>query len=164
MEYGDTVAQAGLLIAELRRRDVSVATAESLTAGRVQAAIASMPGASDVFRGGMTAYDLCRKVQLLKVDKSHARRHRCVSRRVALEMARGVRSHFDAELTISTTGWAAPDPPKVPAPMAWIAVDLVGEKPRATKVTLPKEVGRIEAQEAIARAALRYAVKLLDSR
>ena len=54
---------------ELRRRmlvhDKTLAVAESLTCGHLQALVGSVSGASDFFCGGVTAYNIDQKVRHL---------------------------------------------------------------------------------------------------
>ncbi len=107
----------------LRRPAFTLAVAESLTAGHVQADVAAVSGASDYFLGGVTAYSLEQKVKLLGVNRTHARAVDCVSRRVAVEMAAGAAKLFGADLAVATTGYAEPAPKrKVEVPHAWWAL------------------------------------------
>lgn len=107
----------------LQRPRLTLAVAESLTAGHLQAHIASIAGASEFFLGGVTAYSLEQKVKLLGVNRAHARRTGCVSQRVAVEMAHGAMQLFGSDLAAATTGFAEPDRAAgVRAPMAWWAV------------------------------------------
>jgi nicotinamide-nucleotide amidase len=107
----------------MRRPRLTLAVAESLTAGHVQARIAAVSGASNYFLGGVTAYTLEQKVKLLGVNRAHARRVNCVSQRVAVEMALGAAQLFDADLAVATTGYAEPDRAAgIKAPMAWWAI------------------------------------------
>ncbi|MES1168551.1 MAG: CinA family protein, partial [Oleiharenicola lentus] len=116
-----TAAELKKLI--LRRPALTLAVAESLTAGRVQAQIAAVSGASDYFLGGITAYALEQKVKLLGVNRAHARTVDCVSQRVAVEMAVGAAKLFGADLAVATTGYAEPAPKrKVRTPHAWWAI------------------------------------------
>jgi nicotinamide-nucleotide amidase len=102
---------------------LTLAVAESLTAGHLQARIAAVSGASEYFLGGVTAYSLDQKVKLLGVNRAHARRVNCVSQRVAVEMAHGVMELFGADLAVATTGYAQPDRAAgVKAPLAWWAI------------------------------------------
>jgi nicotinamide-nucleotide amidase len=102
---------------------LTLAVAESLTAGNVQARVASVSGASGYFLGGATAYALEQKVKLLGVDRRHAKKVNCVSSRVAEEMALGVCGLFGADVGVATTGYAEPSPADgAPVPMAWWAV------------------------------------------
>ena len=66
---------------------LTLAVAESLTAGHVQARIAAVSGASAYFLGGVTAYALAQKVALLGVDRAAAERVNCVSADVARQTA-----------------------------------------------------------------------------
>jgi len=107
----------------LRRPALTLAVAESLTAGHVQARIASVSGSSKYFLGGVTAYSLEQKVKLLGVNRTHAKSVDGVSQRVAVEMAAGAVNLFNADITIATTGYAEPAPKKkVKVPQAWWAI------------------------------------------
>jgi len=107
----------------LRAPRFTLAVAESVTCGHVQARIGAVPGASEYFLGGLTAYSLAAKVRHLGVNRAHARRVNCVSQRVAVEMARGACALFGADLAVATTGYAQPDKGAgVPVPMAWWAL------------------------------------------
>jgi nicotinamide-nucleotide amidase len=109
-----------LLLAEPK---LTLAVAESLTAGHVQARVASVSGASGYFLGGVTAYTLTQKVKLLGVDRRHAKKVNCVSARVAEEMALGACGLFAADVGVATTGYAEPSPAAgATEPMAWWAV------------------------------------------
>ena len=98
------------LIAALADRGVTVATAESLTGGLVCAALTAAPGSSAVVRGGVVAYDVAVKSQVLGVDADLLARLGAVHPDVALQMARGVRRVVGADYGVATTGAAGPDP------------------------------------------------------
>lgn len=103
--------------------ELSLSVAESLTGGHVQAMVTSVSGASDYFRGGVTAYTLEEKAKLLGVTRAPARRANCVSQQVAVEMALGVGRLFGTDLAVATTGYAEPSPAHgVKVPMAWWAI------------------------------------------
>ena len=99
----------------------TLAAAESLTCGRVQARVGELSGASTFFLGGITAYGLEQKVQHLGVDREEAERANCVSALVAEQMACGVCRLFNSDLGIATTGYAEPDH-GVSEPLAWWAL------------------------------------------
>jgi nicotinamide-nucleotide amidase len=102
---------------------LSVAAAESLTGGHVQALLTSVSGSSEYFRGGITAYTIDEKVKCLGVNRAHARRSNSVSQQVAVEMALGACRLFDADLAVATTGYAEPARASgVKTPMAWWAI------------------------------------------
>lgn len=104
----------------LRAPRRTLAVAESLTAGHVQARVASVSGSSEYFLGGVTAYTIEQKVKLLGVDRAAAKKVNCVSAGVAEQMARGACALFHADFAVATTGYAEPAPKeRVTMPFAW---------------------------------------------
>ncbi|MFG2516277.1 CinA family protein [Streptomyces sp. NPDC048584] len=87
----------------------TLAVAESLTGGLVAAEITSVPGASKVFRGSVTAYATALKRELLDVDATLLAERGAVDPQVAAQMAAGVRKALGADWGIATTGVAGPD-------------------------------------------------------
>ena len=149
----------------LRAPRLTLAVAESLTCGHVQARIGAVSGASEYFLGGLTAYSLEQKVRHLGVNRAHARRVNCVSQRVAVEMAQGAGALFGADLAVATTGYAEPSPVDgIRAPMAWWA--LCHRKRGGQAVVISGQVElpgarRVAAQEAVAREVLAALVAYL---
>ncbi|TEX52435.1 MAG: hypothetical protein B7C55_00590 [Actinomycetales bacterium mxb001] len=88
----------------------TVATAESLTGGLVCAALTEVPGASACVRGGVVAYAVALKHELLGVEADLLERRGAIDPDVALQMARGVREVLGADVGVATTGSAGPDP------------------------------------------------------
>ncbi|MER5429128.1 CinA family protein [Streptomyces sp. NPDC002588] len=102
----------------------TLAVAESLTGGLVAAEITSVPGASKVFRGSVTAYATELKQELLGVDADLLGARGAVDPQVAKEMAAGVRKVLGADWGIATTGVAGPDPQDGrPVGTVYVAVD-----------------------------------------
>jgi nicotinamide-nucleotide amidase len=83
----------------------TVAVAESCTGGLLAAALAALPGSGDWFRGGVVTYQRDVKFELLGVRPGPV-----VSERAACEMARGVARMFHADVAVSITGAAGPEP------------------------------------------------------
>lgn len=137
---------------------VTVAVAESLTCGRVQALLGGISGASNYLLGGVTAYTLASKVALLGVDRVAAKRVNCVSEAVAREMARGAITLFGAKVAVATTGYAQPDlAHDVPEPMAWWA--LAHRLPRGRWVERSGRIvgaglSRVQMQDVVAEAVV----------
>ena len=98
------------MVTHLTEVGETVASAESLTAGLVSAAIADTPGASVVLRGAIVAYAADVKVALLGVPASVVAEAGTVDPRVARAMAEGARLRLGATWGISTTGVAGPGP------------------------------------------------------
>ena len=140
----------------------SIAVAESLTGGTLQAAIAAMSGASHYFSGGITAYNLDAKVRLLDVDRGHAESVNSVSSRVAEQMAAGVRKRFDSQIGIGTTGYAEPyEDEGVVAPFAYFAVDLEGRV--VSDRVDAGDRSRVEVQHYVTQVVLRQLVAMLQA-
>jgi len=102
--------QVAQLIADLTRRGLSIATAESLTGGGLVARLVDVPGASHVVRGGVCTYAVDTKASVLGVSESRLTLTGPVDEQVARQMAVGVRSLFGASIGLSTTGVAGPGP------------------------------------------------------
>ena len=102
--------QVATLIADLTRRGLSIATAESLTGGGLVARLVDVPGASHVVRGGVCTYAVDTKASVLGVSESRLTLTGPVDEQGARQMAVGVRSLFGASIGLSTTGVAGPGP------------------------------------------------------
>jgi nicotinamide-nucleotide amidase len=88
----------------------TLAVAESVTSGHLQAALSLAVGASEFFQGGITAYNIGQKSRHLKVNAIHALSTNCVSKRVSEEMALNAIAFFSSDWAIGITGYAAPVP------------------------------------------------------
>ena len=98
---------AGVVVAKLRERGWHLATAESCTGGLVGAQLTAVPGASDVYVGGVVAYSNALKASLTGVDAALLAAHGAVSREVAEAMAQGACA-LGAECALAVTGVAGP--------------------------------------------------------
>lgn len=90
-------------------RGMTVATAESLTAGMVSAVLADTAGASGMLQGGVVAYQNSVKVDILGVPADLLDAVGSVDGDVAAAMAAGVRAALGADIGVATTGVAGPD-------------------------------------------------------
>ena len=147
------------LVRECIARGITLATAESLTAGLVSSSIADVPGCSAVFRGGVVAYATDVKGSLLGLS-SDALEH-VVSEQVAAQMARRACRVLDADLGIATTGVAGPDPlDGQAAGSVWIAVH-----DRTTSLTTARHLSlagdRVAIRSDAANAAIGLASEVL---
>ncbi len=104
----DVAGLAEVAVNELRRRGQTLATAESCTGGLVSARLTDVPGASDVFVGGVVSYSNEVKERQLGVPLEVLIDHGAVSEEVACAMASGVRSRLSADWGIGITGIAGP--------------------------------------------------------
>lgn len=93
----------------LTEKNLTIATAESCTAGGIANRISSVPGASKYLVGGVITYATEAKEKLLGVKHSTIEDFNVVSANVALEMATGAMKLFDTDIAIGITGLAGPD-------------------------------------------------------
>ncbi|WP_296637547.1 competence/damage-inducible protein A [Polaribacter sp.] len=92
----------------LKNKNKTLATAESLTGGKIAATIISVAGSSAYFKGSIVAYSAETKQSLLGVAKNTISTNTVVSKEVAEEMALGVQEKLQADYAIAVTGNAGP--------------------------------------------------------
>lgn len=97
------------LVDLLSERNATVATAESLTGGRLAARMSEAPGSSEIFLGGAVTYATEAKVKVLGVPQEVVDEHGVVSADCARAMAEGARRLLGSTYGVSTTGVAGPD-------------------------------------------------------
>lgn len=107
-ERSSTYNEARKLAASLTGKGLRLVTAESLTAGKLAASVADIPGASSVLWGGFVCYDTEAKISLLGVNPATIAQHGVVSEETAREMAIGALNRSTADVAISVTGVAGP--------------------------------------------------------
>ena len=143
---------AAELLDLLRGRGATLTTAESLTGGRLAAAVTAIPGASTVFVGGVVTYATDLKISLLEVPASLVDAHGVVSAECATAMARGARALTGATYAIATTGVAGPDRQE-DQPVGTVFVGLAG--PHGESVVAMELLGdRAEIQARTCEEAL----------
>lgn len=128
--YGEETADlAAVVLDGCRARSWDIAVAESCTGGLLGARLTAIPGSSDVFRGGVIAYQDAIKVRLLGVCEADLRLVGAVSEAVALQLAAGVRERAVTTIGLAITGVAGPGggTPEKPVGTVWIAMVGAGE-------------------------------------
>jgi nicotinamide-nucleotide amidase len=118
-----------LILDMCRERGLHIATAESCTGGLLGARLTAIPGSSDVYHGGVIAYDNSVKTKLLGVSDVTLREHGAVSEQAAREMAEGCAKSLGAQIGVGITGVAGPGggTEEKPVGTVWIAVSGIGE-------------------------------------
>ncbi|HVC09320.1 MAG TPA: competence/damage-inducible protein A [Elusimicrobiota bacterium] len=119
----------------LRRRRLTLAAAESCTAGFFSGRVTAVPGSSDYFKGGVISYSNDLKIRLLGVSSDTLKRRGAVSSECAKEMAGGARRAAGASIGISITGIAGPSGGTKAKPVGLVYIGMAGPK------------GRVEAWE-----------------
>ena len=123
--YGADIADlAECCHAQLLRRNMTLATAESCTGGLVAERLTAIPGASAVYRGGVVSYWTSVKAEVLHVPQDILDTYGPVSEACARAMAEGVRRVTGADLGVSVTGAAGPDPDERNVPVGILYVGL----------------------------------------
>jgi PncC family amidohydrolase len=86
--------------------------------------LTAAPGASAYFRGAAVVYTAEAKERVLGVSHETIEREGVVSEACAREMAAGARRVFDADVAVSLTGSAGPEPHDgAPPGTVWMALD-----------------------------------------
>lgn len=163
MEYRESMEKAAVeLVEKATERSVTIATAESLTAGLTAATIADIPGASAVLRGGAVTYCDEVKHHVLGVSRQTLEEHTAVSEDTALEMAEGARRLFESDIAVSLTGYAGPDGggPDKPAGTVYIAIS---DRDEAFSIRCQFEGNRNEVRFQAALKALALLINRVDS-
>ena len=89
-------------------RNISIAVAESCTAGLVSSNITSVSGSSKYFKGGIVVYQNETKMKILGITKELIDKKTEVSLEVAEQMAKNTLLYFNVDMSISTTGFLGP--------------------------------------------------------
>ena len=152
--------QVGVL---LHQKGIKLALAESCTGGLVSHLVTNIPGSSDYYLGGVTAYAYEAKERLLGVKHETLVTFGAVSRETALEMAHGARLAFGADIGAAVTGIAGPGGgmPHKPVGLVWIALSTPGGEWVFRYVF---DGNRIENKTASAHQVLRLLVDYLTGK
>lgn len=105
----DIVEAAKRLLDICKRKHLTVATAESCTAGLVAGTLTEVPGTSSILDRGFVTYSNQAKQDMLGVSATTLRSHGAVSGETAEEMVRGALANTPVDLAVSITGIAGPD-------------------------------------------------------
>jgi nicotinamide-nucleotide amidase len=148
---------AALVLDEARSQGLRLAVAESCTGGLLGARLTEVPGSSDVFVGGVIAYDNALKVELLGVPEALLAEHGAVSEAVSRAMAEGAASRFGVAAAISVTGVAGPSggTPEKPVGTVWIGCSCNGTV-EARRSLFPGSRHEVRARAAQAALLLLY--------
>lgn len=124
IEETDGGSLAKTAIETLRTRNMTCATCESLTGGKVVAALVDIPGASAVVRAGLVTYQTDTKTILADVPAEVIERFGVVSVETACAMAEGTRKRLGVDIAVSTTGVAGPDGGTEDCPVGTVCVGV----------------------------------------
>lgn len=86
----------------------TVSVAESVTAGALSNSLCSEPGASQYFKGGVVAYSIQSKKEILGIDIEYAEKNNFANPFTTSEMAKAVIKMFNSRIGLATTGYSLP--------------------------------------------------------
>ena len=138
-----------------KRSGLKVVTAESCTGGLVAMVLSEAPGAAEFLDGGFVTYTPEQKCAALKLDPLLIEKHGAVSAEVAEAMARGALECSRADIAVSVTGVAGPEPDERgnPVGLVYLACTRKGEKCVGVKRDFG-DIGRSRVRYAAASEAL----------
>jgi nicotinamide-nucleotide amidase len=134
-----------------RARGLSLTAAESCTGGLVAARLTSVPGASDVFVGGVVPYSNGLKKALLGVPAELLERRGAVSAEAAAAMAAGARERLGADVAVAVTGVAGPGGGTREKPVGLVYLHAAGrDGSRSLELSLPGDRDAVRGRATVA--------------
>jgi nicotinamide-nucleotide amidase len=161
-----TIGHPSMKIDQLARRilkqakadNLTIATAESCTAGAVATALSKAPGANDNFQGGFVTYTKAMKNVVLRVPIKLLKNKGAVCKEVAEAMALGALKLAPADIAVAVTGVAGPEPDEDGNPVGLVYCCVA--RPKRKPVTVCRFFkGRSRAE--ITRLAVKETLTLL---
>jgi nicotinamide-nucleotide amidase len=152
------------LLGLARRKNLTLVTAESCTAGLLCLALSDAPGAAEHFHGGFVTYTKAQKAHVLGISPELLREKGAVCPEVARGMTDGALRHSTADLAVAITGVAGPDPDEDGNPVGRVCIGLArrGLPPQSAELHYG-DIGRDAIRKSAARDAVKAALELLSS-
>lgn len=144
------------VLERLRLKGLTLATAESLTGGGIGSALTAIPGASEVYKGGVVSYVNEVKEKLLSVSSETLEQYGAVSAQTAAAMALGVRELLKADAAVSVTGLAGPSGDEFGHSVGTVFVGFACDR-----ISLIKEYHFDGDREDVRRQTIRAALTLI---
>jgi nicotinamide-nucleotide amidase len=137
----------------LRRRRLTLSVAESCTGGLISSRITNVSGSSAYLDRSYITYSNRSKIEELGVKEESIKRDGAVSRRVAIEMAKGARSKSGSDIAIAVTGIAGPTGGTRTKPVGLVYIALAG---RGKTICVERHFpgGRLDFKHLVSNAAL----------
>ncbi len=140
--------RAGQVIDAAKKRGARLATAETVTAGLLSAALTSVSGASSVFERGYVLYHSSAKATGLGVEPTVSAEHGAVSAAVTEGLASGLKENSEADFGIAITGYAGPTggSARDPVGTVYLAVFRRGKAPPAHRYVFTGDRTEVKLQ------------------
>ena len=159
MLYKDQIEQ---LANQLIANNSTVAVAESCTGGLLAQQFTALSGSSKWFECGFVTYSNASKIKMLDVEANVLDKYGAVSAEVAKQMALGVLTHSNADLSASITGVAGPSGGTAEKPVGTVYIGT-SMKDYSVQVVLHHFHGdRQSIREQSAQAAIKLLLERLN--
>ena len=144
------------------KEGLTLATAESCTAGNIAAVITAIPGSSHFYKGGIVAYSDEVKINLLGVNPETLEKQGAVSEETVIEMVKGAMKSMNSDCAVATSGIAGPTggTPDKPVGTVWIAA---AKRDRVITMKATGDEGRNKNIESATLNALKLLLKLIQN-
>ena len=139
-----------------RLKGRTLVTAESLTGGGIGNALTAVPGASEVYKGGIISYVNDVKADVLGVPREILDRYGAVSPWTAGYMASGVRKLLAADIAVSVTGLAGPGGDEFGHPVGTVYIGY-----ESNSKALVKEFHFAGSREEVRHQTIQAALRLI---
>jgi len=118
----------------LKQRNETVSVAETAAGGIISASILSTPGASGIYKGGLTLYTLPSRIQFAGWTEEDFKSYNGPTPKVVSGLAENIRGKLESTYTVSESGTAGPTggttPNRTPG---YVALAVATEKGTYTK-------------------------------
>lgn len=131
--YGVDSTLEASTVALLKKHGKKISFAESCTGGLLMKTLTDVPGASEVFEGGIVSYSERIKSDFVGVDPESIEKYGVVSENVARLMAEGIRARFNSHIGVGVTGYAGPDGGNEKDPVGTVYFAVSDEKKTVAK-------------------------------
>jgi nicotinamide-nucleotide amidase len=121
----------------LKLKGLTIACAESLTGGRFQEQLTTIPGAGHLLKGGVVCYTNEAKISLVNVSADTIKEYGAISESCARELAENIANRLNSDVGISFTGVAGPDESEgKPVGTVFIGISVKGQSTIVEKLDL----------------------------
>ena len=160
----ESAGLASRLARRLRKRGLTISTAESCTGGLLASLVTDISGATEWFKQGWVVYSNESKMRELGVEKNAFEEGEAgaVSHEVAVQMARGARYQSNSDVAISITGIAGPGGATENKEVGRVHVAVVTEDYFLVRRMDFGENDRLDNKRSFAAFALRLGLEAMD--
>lgn len=144
---------------KLKKKNLSIATAESCTGGLLAHLLTNISGSSEYFERGVVTYSNISKIELLGIPKETIKEYGAVSEETAKAMAIGIKERSNVDIGISTTGIAGPTGGTKEKPVGLVYIGIATSKNTQVKQFIFSEK-RVQNKERACNETLKF---LLDT-